>query len=64
MERSVVRLKRKNIYVDKEKLRELREILNVDTDSEALREAAEIVVSGKKIVEAFERLRKRSTWGR
>jgi hypothetical protein len=57
------RLKRKNIYVDEEKLKELREILNVDTDSEALREATEIVVSGKKIAEAFERLRKRGTWG-
>ena len=64
MKRVGIRLKRKNIYVDKEKLRELREILNVDTDSEALREAAEIVVSGKKITEAFERLRKRGTWGR
>ena len=64
MERSGEKLKRKNIYVDVEKLKELREILNADTDSEALREAAEIVVSGKKIAEAFERLRKRSTWGR
>ena len=64
MKRVRERLKRKNIYVNEKKLKELREILNVDTDSEALREAAEIVVSGKKIAEAFERLRKRSTWGR
>ncbi len=64
MKRVRERLKRKNIYVDEEKLKELREILNVDRDSEALREAAEIVVSGRKIAEAFERLRKRSTWGR
>ena len=62
MDRSGERLKRKNIYVDEEKLKELREILNVDTDSEALKETAEIVVSGKKIAEAFERLRKRGTW--
>lgn len=64
MKRIRERLKRKNIYVDEEKLKELREILNVDRDSEALREAAEIVVSGKKIAEAFERLRKRGSWGR
>jgi len=64
MKRVRERLKRKNIYVNEKKLKELREILNVDTDIEALREAAEIVVSGKKIAEAFERLRKRSTWGR
>ena len=64
MKRVEERLKRKNIYVDEEKLKELREILNVDTDSEALRGAAEIVVSGKKIAEAFERLRKRGAWGK
>jgi hypothetical protein len=64
MKRVEERLKRKNIYVYEEKLKELREILNVDTDSEALRGAAEIVVSGKKIAETFERLRKRGTWGK
>lgn len=58
------RLKRKNVYVDEEKLKELREILNVDTNSEALREAVKIVVSGKKVAQSFERLRKRGTWGR
>ncbi|MCI0453690.1 MAG: hypothetical protein L0Y68_01690 [Candidatus Dadabacteria bacterium] len=64
MKKARERLKRKNIYLDEGKLKELREILNVNTNSEALREATEIVVSGKKISEAFERLRIRGTWGR
>jgi hypothetical protein len=53
MKRAEERLKRRSVYVDEEKLNELTEILNVDTNSKALREAAKIVVSGKKNCRGF-----------
>lgn len=55
---------RKNLMVDEEKVRRLRELVGASTESEAVRFAVERALAAEEAIKAFERLRKRGTWGK
>jgi hypothetical protein len=57
-------LDRKNFIVDGSKVKKLRRVLHVPSESEAVRVAVDRALNVEKAVAALERLRKRGTWGR
>jgi len=58
------RLDRKNFIVDGSKVRRLRKILGVSSESGAIRVAVDRALDAAEAIAALERLRKRGTWGR
>ena len=58
------RLDRKNFIVDGSKVKRLRKILGVSSESGAIRVAVDRTLDAAEAIAALERLRKRGTWGK
>lgn len=58
------RLDRKNLIVDGSKVKRLQRILNVPSESEAVRVAVDRTLDAEAAIAALERMRRRGTWGR
>ena len=58
------KLDRKNFIVDGNKVKRLRKILGVSSESGAIRVAVDRTLDAAEAIAALERLRKRGTWGR
>ena len=58
------RLDRKNFIVDGSKVKKLRKILGVSSESGAIRVAVDRTLDAAEAIAALERLRKRGTWGK
>jgi hypothetical protein len=57
------KLERKNFIVDARKVKALRRVLEVRSESEAVRRAVDRVLDSAEAIAALERLRKRGTLG-
>lgn len=58
------KLDRKNFIVDGSKVRRLRKILGVSSESGAIRVAVDRTLDAAEAIAALERLRKRGIWGK
>ena len=58
------KLERKNVIVDSGKVRRLKKILGLASDSATIRAAVDRALGAEAAVFALERLRKRGTWGK
>lgn len=58
------RLERKNFIVDGSKVKRLRKILGLRSESETIRIAVDRALDAEEAIGALERLRNRGTWGR
>jgi hypothetical protein len=57
------RLERKNMIVDAVKVRRLQRALQASSESAAIRIAVDRALALEEAVAAFDRLRRRGTWG-
>jgi len=55
---------RKNLMVDEGKVKRLQHLVGAGTESEAVRIAIDRALAAEEAIKAFERLRKRGTWGK
>lgn len=58
------KLERENFIVEGSKVRRLQKILGASSKSAAIRLAVDRTLNAEEAIAAFERLRKRGTWGR
>lgn len=64
MSNKALNLERKNLIVDRKKLKRLQQALNAKSESEAVRQAIERTLDAEESIAALKRLRKRGTWGK
>ena len=64
MSHKALNLERKNLIVDRKKLKRLQQALNAKSESEAVRQAIERTLDAEESIAALKRLRKRGTWGK
>ena len=64
MSNKALNLERKNLIVDRKKLKRLQQTLNAKSESEAVRQAIERTLDAEESIAALKRLRKRGTWGK
>lgn len=53
---------RKNLILEDKKLKTLRRMLGISSESKAVREAIDRALAGEEIIAAFNLLRKRGIW--